>query len=566
MSAAQSKANISIVIETIYAVAADPERWEEVIEALDVPAQDGEASPTTEGMTSLARAAAGGGERADVGVIVVSGAGGAVACNPAGESLFLHRLGRIEARGLSFLNPSNHEALTQARKRLRETHGRQVIVKFLDEADEGPHFAYVTPAAALPLSLVATLPQRSPRGEGDIAIVFPALETTDRLWASVRESFGLTPAETRLAARLKDGLSLKEAADDMAVSLNTVRNQLRAVFEKMGLNRQSELVRALTQLGALAQTFEDPGGGGRRVGGAIVTTERGAAETAPAVQLLRLADGRHLGWRDYGDPAGRPVLVITQDLSSSLLPRGTNTLARDMGLRLIATERAGSGRSDPHPNFSFANVAADSVALIRHLGIDGLQIITNTDGAPYAVEAALQLGDSVSRILLASGRPPGLQAEHERDRGHTLTLFWRRIYRNPWLSDMIFEMMRLSLSRAQFERYARAAASAPGDAAYLKAHPELLDFIIDYTRESVAVSARGAADSIRCAARPGGPDLSDLASPITLWHGDQDPMNGVEEVQAWLGDHVETVRVFPGIGRFLAHKHWAEALAWLART
>ena len=39
----RSKANVSLVIETMYAVAADPERWEEVIEALDVPAQDGEA-------------------------------------------------------------------------------------------------------------------------------------------------------------------------------------------------------------------------------------------------------------------------------------------------------------------------------------------------------------------------------------------------------------------------------------------------------------------------------------------------------------------------------------------
>lgn len=565
MSAAQSKANVSLVIETMYAIAADPERWEEVIAALDVPAQDDEPPQGTEGVTSLARAAAGGGDRADVGVIVVSGAGGAVACNPAGESLFQHRLGRIEARGLSFLNPSNHEALTQARKRLRETRGRQVIVKFLDEEDEGPHFAYVTPASALPPGLAATLPQPSPRGEGDIAIVFPALETTDRLWASVRESFGLTPAETRLAARLKDGLSLKEAADDMSVSLNTVRNQLRAIFEKMGLNRQSELVRALTQLGALAQAFEDPAGGARRFSPTIIATERAAAETAPPVQLFKLADGRRLAWRDYGDPAGRPVLVITQDLSSSLLPRGTNALARDMGLRMIATERAGAGRSDPHPNFTFANVAADSVALIRHLGIDGLQITTNTDGAAYAMEAAMQLGDSVSRILLASGRPPGLQAERERDQGHTLTLFWRRIYRNPWLSDMIFEMMRLSLSRAQFERYAKAAASAPGDAAYLKSHPELLDFIIDYTRESVAVTARGAAEAIRCAARSEAPDLSDLAAPITLWHGDEDPMNGAEEVQAWLGDHVETTRIFPGVGRFLAHKHWAEAMAWLAR-
>ena len=42
-------------------------------------------------------------------------------------------------------------------------------------------------------------------------------------------------------------------------------------------------------------------------------------------------------------------------------------------------------------------------------------------------------------------------------------------------------------------------------------------------------------------------------------------MNGVDEVQAWLGDHVESVRIFPGVGRFLGHKYWADIMAWLAR-
>ena len=73
MSAAQSKANVSLVIETMYAIAADPERWEEVIEALDVPAQDDEPPQGTEGFTSLARAAAGGG---DSGTEAASAGGG----------------------------------------------------------------------------------------------------------------------------------------------------------------------------------------------------------------------------------------------------------------------------------------------------------------------------------------------------------------------------------------------------------------------------------------------------------------------------------------------------------
>ena len=393
-------------------------------------------------------------------------------------------------------------------------------------------------------------------------MVFPAAEATDRLWVSVRESFGLTPAETRLAARLKDGLTLKEAADELSVSVNTVRNQLRAVFDKMGLNRQSELVRALTQLSSLAGAFEAPGD--RHFSPAIFATEKAAASGAPPVQIHRLPDGRAFAWRDYGDPRGKPVLCVMQDIGSSLLTRGTDNLARDLGLRLVVPERAGAGRSDPHPRYSFQTAAADYVELARSLGLDGVQVAAIADGSPYAVELARQLGDSVSRVLLLSGRTPGPQEEREEDSRHLMTLFWRRISRNAWLSDMMFETLRLTLHRRQFDRFSKAAASAPADAAYLQANPEIVDFMFEYTRESLAVTARGASDAIRCAARPTNRDLAGLAAPIILWHGAEDSMTTVEEMRDWLGAHLTEVRVVPDIGRFLAYSHWAEVMAWFA--
>ena len=56
-------------------------------------------------------------------------------------------------------------------------------------------------------------------------------------------TFHLTPAEARLAAHLASGLSLTEAADLFGVTRNTVRAQLRALFDKMDIHRQSDLVR-----------------------------------------------------------------------------------------------------------------------------------------------------------------------------------------------------------------------------------------------------------------------------------------------------------------------------------
>jgi DNA-binding CsgD family transcriptional regulator len=57
--------------------------------------------------------------------------------------------------------------------------------------------------------------------------------------------FGLTPAEGRLAGALMQGSSLKEAAGEFRLSHNTVRSQLRSIFDKTATTRQGELVRLL---------------------------------------------------------------------------------------------------------------------------------------------------------------------------------------------------------------------------------------------------------------------------------------------------------------------------------
>ena len=57
------------------------------------------------------------------------------------------------------------------------------------------------------------------------------------------ELFGLTATEARLAIRLADGLSLREAAELMEVTESTVRTYSKRIFGKTGVSRQSELVR-----------------------------------------------------------------------------------------------------------------------------------------------------------------------------------------------------------------------------------------------------------------------------------------------------------------------------------
>jgi DNA-binding NarL/FixJ family response regulator len=52
----------------------------------------------------------------------------------------------------------------------------------------------------------------------------------------------LTPTETRLLKLLSDGYSYQNAAGQMNISINTVRNYIRSIYEKLHVNTKSEAV------------------------------------------------------------------------------------------------------------------------------------------------------------------------------------------------------------------------------------------------------------------------------------------------------------------------------------
>lgn len=60
--------------------------------------------------------------------------------------------------------------------------------------------------------------------------------------------FGLSPAECRIATLLAEGLSLKQIAHEQGTQHDTVRKQLRSIYQKTSTNRQPELIRLLLHL------------------------------------------------------------------------------------------------------------------------------------------------------------------------------------------------------------------------------------------------------------------------------------------------------------------------------
>lgn len=82
-------------------------------------------------------------------------------------------------------------------------------------------------------------------GASHIVLVTPVTAPAAPLTNLLSGLFDLTPAEAAVARGIAGGASIPEFAKQNGVSPETVRTQLRAVFEKTGTRRQVDLVRLL---------------------------------------------------------------------------------------------------------------------------------------------------------------------------------------------------------------------------------------------------------------------------------------------------------------------------------
>ncbi len=532
----------AVVIEALYQVAADPTLWRQVIEALgDEPLLDAPAPSTLRGLNNslavaglvAAREPSAGPE---IGWLLVSLSGQIAGSNERGRSLIEVGLGEAPPGGfLRFEDPENDEALGQAVTLMRISEGRNTIVK-LKGRDDGPCFAYVAPPGAL-----RELGWRGPVDAAGFGLVFPAVEETGRIWDALRHSFGLTPAELRLAGRLRDGRSLKEASEDLGLSFNTVRNQLRAIFEKMGLKRQSELIQALSALSRVSAVLDRP--------------IESAVTDAPLLARRRLSDGRILAYRTYGVPDGKPMLIFHEGLGSSLLPSGAHALAIELGLYVICPERPGFGQSDLRADYSFEGVADDMVELCDGLGLGTLRIVAILSGTPSAIETAIKLGPRAEGVLLCTGRPP----RPTQNGVSILPRFRARLENNPWVTETFFAILRLHLSHGLVRHLTRAAtAKSEGDRAFLAANPWAIGYIADSAAECLVLGCRGVVQEMQAFRRAGNSSAADLRCPLVVWHGADDSFAPLKDLLDYLGDRPAQVIVTPGVGHLLALARWKD--------
>jgi DNA-binding CsgD family transcriptional regulator len=96
------------------------------------------------------------------------------------------------------------------------------------------------------LLVVPVSPSLIPNGSSPLVLLTLPERPIDQ--ERMRDLFKLTPAETRLALLLMEGLTPEACATRLQVSITTIRSQLRALLRKTETERQAELVALLASL------------------------------------------------------------------------------------------------------------------------------------------------------------------------------------------------------------------------------------------------------------------------------------------------------------------------------
>jgi pimeloyl-ACP methyl ester carboxylesterase len=121
---------------------------------------------------------------------------------------------------------------------------------------------------------------------------------------------------------------------------------------------------------------------------------------------VAVRQGRALEVREYGDPRGHPVFFFHGLIGSHHQASYVAEQAKRAGLRIIAPNRPGVGRSDFVARKTPLEAVGDVEDLAKALRIEEFSVIGISGGAPYALAVLYRLADRVRTVTVISGMGP----------------------------------------------------------------------------------------------------------------------------------------------------------------
>jgi pimeloyl-ACP methyl ester carboxylesterase len=230
--------------------------------------------------------------------------------------------------------------------------------------------------------------------------------------------------------------------------------------------------------------------------------------------VITLPDGRRLSWHEFGDPDGSPVIYTAGTPVSGLGGASYGEAARAAGLRWISPDKPGYGGSAYHRERTLISWGDDLAALAGNLGLDRFSLAGESGGGPFTLAAAHKLAGRVSvAALIATGGPfsPAERTDMKAD-NRIMTLLAMNA---PMFNTIrIAAMRRTMVSPARRDRALRRDLAAIPPATHA-------DVRIEYAAVADALrpGMRATVQELALSKRPWPFPLSEVTTPVHLWHG-----------------------------------------------
>jgi pimeloyl-ACP methyl ester carboxylesterase len=237
-------------------------------------------------------------------------------------------------------------------------------------------------------------------------------------------------------------------------------------------------------------------------------------------RTIRLRDGRRLGYAEWGDAGGRPLLYFHGWPGSRVEGHLASEVARAKGFRLIAIDRPGMGLSGFQPRRTLVDWPDDVLQLAAALALDHFAVLGISGGGPYAAACAWKLSDRLTRAgivsCLAPLDVPGATAGMSRQN----RLAFQLVGRLSVLRRLLMARSGVSVRRHP-DRVLESGVAAAVDKKYLD-RPDVRKILVESLSEAYRSGSRGPAWEMGLYARPWGFRVEDIRTPVYLSHGEQD--------------------------------------------
>lgn len=277
-----------------------------------------------------------------------------------------------------------------------------------------------------------------------------------------------------------------------------------------------------------------------------------AAATYPNEDnLVMLPSGRRLGYAEYGDPAGRPLVFLHGTPSTRMMFRLGDRAAREAGVRLIAPDRPGLGLSDPDPNRTIPGFADDVASLADHLSLGRFPLAGISGGGPYAAACGARLGNRLTALGLVSAMAPVVSPAIRKHLNARYSVIYGLARRSRLMTALGTKLFRRTFARDP-DRVMRFAMSAmTGPDRDILADDWTRGCLVGSAEDALSQGTSGLVTELRLMSRAWRFEPSDISVPTFLWHGEADtivpPAFG-----RWLAERIPDCRTrfIPGAGHF----------------